>query len=57
MSLGDFVGIMGAIIGTPTNDIESTILYFISALLGASIIYLVLFLFGIAGQLLVPRYR
>lgn len=55
MPLSDFIGIMQSIIGTPQNDVESTILYFISALLAVSIVMLVYNLFAIVGGLFKPR--
>lgn len=51
----DFETIVIEIIGTPTNDVESTIVYVISALLGTALILLVFSLFGIAGKLLTPK--
>lgn len=55
MPLGDFYAIMEAIIGTPTNDIQATILYFLSAVLAMSLIFMVFYLFGLAGKMLTPR--
>lgn len=55
MALGNFYDIMIAIIGTPANDIQATILYFISAVLASSLIFMVFYLFGLAGKLLTPR--
>jgi hypothetical protein len=51
----DFETIMINIIGTPTNDVESTIIFVISALLGTTLIMMVFSLFGIAGKLLTPK--
>jgi uncharacterized phage infection (PIP) family protein YhgE len=51
----DFETIMIMIVGVPTNDVESTIIYVISSLLGTALILLVFSLFGIAGKLLTPR--
>jgi hypothetical protein len=51
----DFETIMINIIGAPTNDVESTIIYVISSLLGTALILLVFSLFGIAGKLLTPK--
>ena len=55
MALGNFYEIMEAIIGTPVNDIQTTILYLLSAFLGMCIIIMVFGLFGLAGKLLTPR--
>lgn len=51
----NFETIMIDIIGMPSNDVESTIIYVISALLGTSLILMVFYLFNLAGQLLRPR--
>ena len=51
----DFETIVINIIGTPTNDVEFTIVYVISALLGTALILTVFSLFGMAGKLLTPK--
>jgi len=51
----DFQAIMINIIGTPTNDVEYTIVYVISALLGTSLIIMVFYLFSLVGGLIRPR--
>lgn len=51
----DFETIMVDIIGAPTNDVESTIIYVISALLGTSLIIMVFYLFSLAGRILTPK--
>lgn len=51
----DFETIIIEIIGTPTNDVEFTIIYIIAALLGTTLIMMVFSLFGIAGKLLTPK--
>ena len=55
MALGNFYEIMEGIIGVPTNDVQSTILYLLSAFLGMCIILMVFSLFGLAGRLLTPK--
>lgn len=55
MALGNFYAIMEGIIGAPQNDVESTILYFMSALLGISIILIVFKMFDIASGLIKPK--
>ena len=55
MALGNFYEIMEAIIGTPTNDVQSTILYLMSAFLGMAIILFVFKLFEIASTVIRPR--
>lgn len=53
--LSNFYDIMVAIIGVPTNDTEHTLIYFVSVLLGVSIILFVYKLFSIASGLLKTR--
>lgn len=55
MSLGNFYEIMESIIGPAQNDIQVTILYFISAILGMMFIFMVFHLFALAGRFLSAR--
>ena len=51
----DFKIIMIEIIGAPSSDFESAILYILSAVLGLSLILMVFKLFSIAGTFFKPR--
>jgi len=55
MALGNFYDIMVGIVGVPVNDIESTILYFIAAIVGTSFIFLGMYLFLMSASLFLPR--
>jgi hypothetical protein len=57
MTLTNFYDIMVAIIGTPTNDYESFILYTISAILGMFIILFVFQLFMLITNIFKPRQK
>lgn len=45
MALGDFYGILEAIVGTPANDAQIFVLYTLSSVLGMFIIFFVFELF------------